>query len=323
MRLVTYSRESAEAGRGPRLGALHENGVVDLRDASESLRGGDRAGDLRVPSTMMELLCLEDAGMEAARAALAHGLEQGIIGAAGEARLHSPLPRPSSLRDFMTVEQHLIGCGATPPDEWYNIPAYWKGNPEAVFGPDDDIRWPHYAHNLDFEFEVGAVIGRRGTRIPRKTAESYIAGYTIFNDWSARDIQRRESEVRVGPGLGKDFATSLGPCLIVSADFDPYSAPMRVRVNGELWSEGDMSDMRWTFDELVSHLSEEQVLVPGDVLGSGTMGNGCCIELKRTLHPGDVVELEVEGLGTLANRIVPRVPLPSEDFGAIRDHVAR
>ena len=315
MRLITYSLLDGDAG--PRAGALVSDGIVDLADVSTATRQAEP-----LPTTLIEVLQLEDAGIEAARDVVTRAQRTGQIIPLEATRLHAPLPRPNSLRDFMTIEQHIIGCGHTPQEEWYNIPVYWKGNVEGVFGPGDEIRWPHYSDLLDFEVELGAVIGRRGTRIPRSEAQHYIVGYTIFNDWSARDIQRREMTVRLGPGLGKDFATSLGPCIVVpdeADDFDPYSAPVRVRVNGEVWAEGDMSDMRWRFDELVSHLSEEQVVAPGDVLGSGTMGNGCGVELGRELSPGDIVEIEMDGLGKLINRVAPAVPLPSDDFGAMRN----
>jgi len=190
------------------------------------------------------------------------------------------------------------------PKEWYEIPVYYKGNPDTVFGPDDDILWPAYTEKLDYELELCAVIGKRGRKVGEEDAPAYIAGYTIFNDWSARDIQFREMKVGLGPGLGKDFATSLGPCLVTPDEIDIYAAPMQARINGEVWSSGTQGAMRFDFAQIIAHLSNEQTLLPGDVLGSGTVGRGCGLELDRWLRPGDVVELEVEGIGILRNRVV-------------------
>jgi 2-keto-4-pentenoate hydratase/2-oxohepta-3-ene-1,7-dioic acid hydratase in catechol pathway len=189
------------------------------------------------------------------------------------------------------------------PAEWYEIPVYWKGNCDAVFGPEDEVPWPAYTEKLDYELEVGAVIGRRVRGVSVEEAASCIAGYTIFNDWSARDIQFREMKVGLGPGLGKDFATSLGPCLTTTDAIDIRTAPMRARINGETWSEGTLGAMRFSFPEVIAHLSREQTLQPGDILGSGTVGRGCGLELDRWIRPGDVVELEVEGIGALRNRV--------------------
>jgi 2-keto-4-pentenoate hydratase/2-oxohepta-3-ene-1,7-dioic acid hydratase in catechol pathway len=220
-----------------------------------------------------------------------------------EVTLRAPLPRPNSMRDFMLVEEHVRNSLGDVPAEWYEIPVYWKGNCDAVFGPEDEVPWPAYTEKLDYELEVGAVIGRRVRGVSVEEAGDCIAGYTIFNDWSARDIQFREMKVGLGPGLGKDFATSLGPCLTTAGAIDIATAPMRARINGETWSEGTLGAMRFSFPEVISHLSQEQTLQPGDVLGSGTVGRGCGLELDRWIRPGDVVELEVEGIGALRNRV--------------------
>jgi 2-keto-4-pentenoate hydratase/2-oxohepta-3-ene-1,7-dioic acid hydratase in catechol pathway len=220
--------------------------------------------------------------------------------------VRAPLTRPNSIRDFMLVEEHVRNSFGEVPAEWYEIPVYWKGNCDAVLGPDDDVPWPRYTEKLDYELELGAVIGRPVREATLEDAAASIAGFTIFNDWSARDIQFREMTVGLGPGLGKDFATSLGPCLTTADAFDVASARMSARVNGEVWSEGTLGAMRFSFPEVIAHLSEEQTLQPGDVLGSGTVGRGCGLELDRWIAPGDVVELEVEGIGTLRNRVAAR-----------------
>jgi 2-keto-4-pentenoate hydratase/2-oxohepta-3-ene-1,7-dioic acid hydratase in catechol pathway len=234
-----------------------------------------------------------------------------------EIALRAPLPRPNSMRDFMLVEEHVRNSLGDVPAEWYEIPVYWKGNCDAVFGPEDEVPWPAYTEKLDYELEVGAVIARRVSRVSVEEAADCIAGYTIFNDWSARDIQFREMKVGLGPGLGKDFATSLGPCLTTADAIDIKTAPMRARINGEVWSEGTLGAMRFSFPEVISHLSQEQTLHPGDVLGSGTVGRGCGLELDRWIRPGDVVELEVEGIGALRNRVGAPAPARHSQIGAI------
>jgi 2-keto-4-pentenoate hydratase/2-oxohepta-3-ene-1,7-dioic acid hydratase in catechol pathway len=234
-----------------------------------------------------------------------------------EVTLRAPLPRPNSMRDFMLVEEHVRNSLGDVPAEWYEIPVYWKGNCDAVFGPEDEVPWPSYTEKLDYELEVGAVIGRRVRGVSVEEAAGCIAGYTIFNDWSARDIQFREMKVGLGPGLGKDFATSLGPCLTTADAIDIQTAPMCARINGEVWSEGTLGAMRFSFPEVISHLSQEQTLHPGDVLGSGTVGRGCGLELDRWIRPGDVVELEVEGIGALRNRVGAPAAARHSQIGAV------
>jgi 2-keto-4-pentenoate hydratase/2-oxohepta-3-ene-1,7-dioic acid hydratase in catechol pathway len=276
VRLVTYrARGEAE----DRVGVLDGDDVVEVPGAG----------------SLLELLRREDD--------LAGASERGARRPTSEVVLRAPLPRPNSMRDFMLVEEHVLNSLGEVPAEWYEIPVYWKGNCDAVFGPEDEVPWPAYTEKLDYELEVGAVIGRRVRGVSVEEAGDCIAGYTIFNDWSARDIQFREMKVGLGPGLGKDFATSLGPCLTTADAIDIASAPMRARINGETWSEGTLGAMRFSFPQVISHLSQEQTLQPGDVLGSGTVGRGCGLELDRWIRPGDVVELEVEGIGALRNRV--------------------
>lgn len=251
-------------------------------------------------ATMIELLRLGEDGTELAETA-ARRAGRGVP--LDRVRLCAPLPRPNSMRDFMLVEEHVKNSFGTVPPEWYDIPVHWKGNPDTVIGPDDEVPWPHYTDKLDFELEVAAVIGRPAFRVGLEEAEDCIAGYTIFNDWSARDIQFREMAVGIGPAFGKDFATSLGPCLTTANALDITTARVAARVNGEVWSQGDLGSMNFGFPEVISLLSEDQPLHPGDVLGGGTVGRGCGLELDRWITAGDVVELEVEGIGVLRNTV--------------------
>jgi 2-keto-4-pentenoate hydratase/2-oxohepta-3-ene-1,7-dioic acid hydratase in catechol pathway len=289
MRLVTFR---TRPGGDPRAGILTDDGVVALEAPSvlELLRGGEPA-------------------LERARATRTRPVPLADV------RLDAPLPRPNSLRDFMLVEEHVRGSFGDVPAAWYDIPVYWKGNPDTVIGPEATVPWPYYTDQLDFELEMGAVIGRETHKVSVEEAHEAIAGYTIFNDWSARDIQFRELSVMIGPGLSKDFATSLGPTLVTADAIDIDAARMTARVNGELWSEGTLGQMRFSFAEVVSHLSQEQTLHPGDVLGSGTVARGCGLELDRWIRPGDVVELEVEGIGVLRNTIGDKHAPPPEGSG--------
>ncbi len=216
-----------------------------------------------------------------------------------EVRLLPPVLHPPSIRDFYAFEQHVRTArmfrGLDVPNEWYEIPAFYFSNPNAIYGPEDEIRYPQETEELDYELEVAAVIGAKET----------IAGFTIMNDWSARDVQRKEMKVGLGPAKGKDFATSLGPVVVTIDQFDGRSAEMVARVNGEERSRGDLGDMHHSWDAIVAHAARNTRLLPGEILGSGTVGTGCILEHGdgRWLQPGDVVELEVEGIGVLRNRV--------------------
>ena len=273
MRLVTY-----DAGEGPRVGALEDGGVADL--------GFD--GDM---------VAFIAAGAPAAEPRPVEG-----------ARLLAPL-RPRSLRDFLAFEGHLKGAlgslGRPIPDEWYEVPAYYKGLPDTVIGPDEEIPWPAWTERLDHELELAAVIGRRCRDVPVGEAGDCIFGYTIWNDVSARDVQARELPIGMGPGKAKDWDGSnvLGPCLVTADELDAADLRMRVSVNGELWGEDTTASMHWGFGDMIAYVSRSQTLHPGELLGSGTATGGSGLELDRRLEPGDLVELEVEGIGVLRNRI--------------------
>ena len=220
--------------------------------------------------------------------------------ALAEVRFLAPVRRPPSVRDFYAFEEHVrnaravTGRGEVVP-EWYEIPAFYFSNPAAIYGPDDEIPYPEGSQALDYELEVAAVIG----------ADGAIGGFTVMNDWSARDLQRQEMKIGLGPAKGKDFATSLGPLLVTPDELGDLRLEMVARVNGEERSRGNLGDMYHSWEAIVAHASRNTVLRPGDVLGSGTVGTGCILEHgdERWLQPGDLVELEVEGLGILANRV--------------------
>lgn len=239
---------------------------------------------------------------------------------ASNVTIRPPIPRPPTLRDFYAFEDHVRAArarrGLEMPKEWYEFPAFYYSNPNVIYGPNDEIPCPHYTEALDFELEVSCVIGKSGMDIPLGDAESYVAGYTIMNDWSARDIQEREMKVGLGPAKAKDFATSLGPWLVTPDELqDKKTGPgkfdlkMTAKVNGKQLSSGNMKSMHWTFPQMISWASQSVQLQPGEVFGSGTVGTGSLLELGQDVHrwlrPGDQVELEVERLGTLRNRVIP------------------
>jgi fumarylacetoacetate (FAA) hydrolase len=216
-----------------------------------------------------------------------------------EVDLRPPVLKPPSVRDFYAFEQHVQTArarrGLEVPEEWYRIPVFYFSNPNAIFGPEDEIPYPDETQELDYELEVAAVIG----------ADGQIGGFTIMNDWSARDLQREEMKVGLGPAKGKDFATSLGPLVVTPDEFAGSEAVMVARVNGEERSRGNLADLHHKWDAIVAQAARNTELCPGDVLGSGTVGTGCILEHGdgRWLGPGDVVELEVEGIGVLRNRV--------------------
>jgi 2-keto-4-pentenoate hydratase/2-oxohepta-3-ene-1,7-dioic acid hydratase in catechol pathway len=240
-------------------------------------------------------------------------------------RLLPPLT-PPTVRDFVAFEEHVGGIAGEVVPEWYQAPTFYFTNPYALIGAHDDVRVPPGCEMLDFELEVAVVVGRDGASLSAEQARDHIFGYTVLNDWSARDLQRREMKVMLGPAKGKDFATTLGPWLVTADEFEPYrdsdgflAVDLRASVNGELVGQDLLSNMGWPFEELIAYASRGTEVRAGDVLGSGTCGNGGCLaELwgrrGRTdppaLHPGDIVELTVEGIGTVRNRVVPGLTLP-------------
>lgn len=234
----------------------------------------------------------------------------------GAARLLAPIPRPRTIRDFYAFEAHVKNArarrGLPMLAEWYEQPVFYFSNPNAVYGPDDEVPKPRRTQRLDFELEVAVVIGREGREIPAAEAHHYIAGYMIMNDWSARDIQAQEMKVGLGPAKGKDFATSFGPWLVTPDELADRTRPdgridlaMVARINGQEVSRGNLADIHFTFGQIIERASQDCTLYPGEIIGSGTVGTGCLLETGayRWLEPGDLVELEVERLGLLRNAI--------------------
>jgi 2-keto-4-pentenoate hydratase/2-oxohepta-3-ene-1,7-dioic acid hydratase in catechol pathway len=238
---------------------------------------------------------------------------------------------PTTLRDFMTFEQHLAGAikwvnpGAPIAPEWYEAPCFYFTNPLAVVGHDSTVEFPPGCEVLDFELELGVVLKSGGRDLTIAQAEDCIGGYTILNDWSARDIQSREMRIGLGPVKGKDFATSIGPWVVTPDELAPFLTDdrldllMTARINDRVVGQDTAAHMAWSFAEMIAYASRGAEVAPGDVLGSGTCGGGCLAELwgwagkqdPPPLRAGDTVSFEVQGIGRLSNRLVDgRLPVP-------------
>jgi 2-keto-4-pentenoate hydratase/2-oxohepta-3-ene-1,7-dioic acid hydratase in catechol pathway len=217
--------------------------------------------------------------------------------------------QPASLRDFLAFEDHAKAGAARRGEDlnpaWYEMPVYYKGNHRSILGPDEPLVWPSWTDKLDFETEVACILGARGRDLTEKEAERAIFGYTIMNDWSARDVQRSEMAMRLGPAKSKDFATSLGPCIVTADEFSPEAGlTMRARVNGETWFESTGARMHWSFPQMIAYVSRGEDVFPRDVYGSGTAFGGCGLDQGRWLPRGAVVELEIDGVGMLRTELV-------------------
>lgn len=233
-----------------------------------------------------------------------------------EADLAAPVPRPPSLRDFYAFEEHVARSwkrrGEPVPEAWYEIPVFYFSNPAGVVGPGDPVPRPASTNALDFELEIGWVIGEQAIDLTEDEAEDAIVGLTVLDDFSARDVQKQEMSVGLGPSKGKDFATALGPQLVTLEELEDarsgeaFDLEMIARVNGEEVSRGNLDQIHFSLAEMTAHASRDARLTPGDVMGTGTVGTGSVLDLGTDdwLEPGDVVELEVERLGVLRNRIV-------------------
>lgn len=318
MKLVTFKNKNNEI----RIGWLQQNKVVDMNRT-----------DAKLPVDMLSFIDNHEEYFS-------------IINKLGtvephytldEVQLLAPLPNPRSFRDYIGFEQHMLNAsksfGHSVGEVWYQMPIFYFTNHQAVYGPNDEIKKPSKETKLDIELEIAVVIGKKGKDIKAENAEEYIFGYTVFNDWSARALQKVEmSGPPLGPQKGKDFANSIGPCIVTKDEMDQYKCTitketfpshlrfpeknlerlnvnMSSKINGQVICEGNYNTVYWAFPEQIERASENNVtLMPGDILGSGTVGWGSLIEnnfsVHRPLEPGDVVELEIEGIGILKNKVV-------------------
>ncbi len=317
MRFVTFTTEqddgrpppawSLDRASGTRVGVQLADGAICLMPPGRRLV--DLVGD--GPEALAEV----------GRETVAH--PSSVVDSA-QVRVLPPVPAPPSVRDFMTFEQHVAGAVKTRDPqahvvpEWYDIPAFYFSNPASLVGAHDPVPMPPGSFQLDLELEVGAIIGRAGTNISLREAPGHIAGYTVLNDWSARDLQRHEMRVGLGPAKGKDTATTLGPALVTPDELAPYALGasfdlgMHATINGVRLGGDRLPHMHWSFAQLIVYASRGTWLRPGDVLGSGTCGGGCLAELwghhgfgaRPSLQVGDVVRLDVDVLGAVENRVV-------------------
>ncbi len=316
----TGGRGEDEGGAEPRAGILIEDRVHDVATLLGE-RGAVR--DVRA------LLELPDEPLDRLRAAAAVAPAAGGV-PLSQVRLRAPVLQPPTVRDFMVYEGHASGGGTRQlSDAWYRLPIFYFSNPLRLFGPEDAVPYPSASELLDYELELGAVIGREGSNVRAADALSYVAGFTIFNDWSCRDLQRDEMEARLGPAKGKDSATSLGPWMVTTDELAPYIREGRLhvrcalKVNGVQWMENNAGIMYHSWGDMIERATRDSRIVPGDVLGGGTVTGGSIGEAIRSglparyLQVGDVVEIEVEGIGVLRNTIAPKVDAdPSYRFRA-------
>lgn len=321
MKLVTFSYQDR-----PRVGAMVDDRVLDLAAATST----------SAPA-FASMLALIEAGAEAwghARALVAKASSTALL-RLDDVRLLAPLPRPTRLRDCSLFLEHMDivlarmarEAAARDPDPeaaYQRLMAsgkyslnptfkrqcvYYNGDHNSVSGTGVDIVWPSYSTWMDFELEWACIIGTPGRDIGCGSASSHIFGFTILNDWSARDVQLPLMETMLGPGEGKDFEGSwgLGPCIVTPDEIgDPYDLTMISRVNGEEWTRGSTASMHHRFEDAIVQFSRDKLLLAGEVIGSGTVLGGCGFELGRRLAPGDTVELEIEKIGVLHNRVIRR-----------------
>lgn len=293
--------------------ALSEQGVFAARELAEATIPAEMTAFLaRWPTAKTvaeELVALAGRQPPDARspsgARLAYGPD--------EYRLRIPLT-PRRLKDYLVYEDHkkksMARKGLPMPELWYRMPTYTNRNILGLAHPGDDVVWPSYTKKLDFEFELAAVIGRAGRDIKAEDAHRYIAGFTIYNDFSARDIQADEATVGAGAGKSKDFdqGNVLGPCIVTTDEIDGADIDMVLRVDGEEWARGHTRGMKFSWGQIIENASHNETIYPGDVFASGTMNNGCCLELDRWFKPGTTIEMDARGIGILRNRVVAPKP---------------
>ena len=317
MKLVTFTHP--ETGATPRAGLLHRNSIVDPFAVLYSGYGGDDAAAraaAEAPRDMLTLLGsgaltsgaldraleLADNAAQAGDALTGPDGEAGVVSSSA-ATLLAPVPRPPRIRDYLTYEAHMAGAGLEVPPAFAAMPVCYKCNVDTIIGPEQEIGWPAYSDQLDYELEVGFFVSKPGRNLSVKEAAGAIAGVTIFNDVSARDIQLFEMSMNIGPSKGKDFCTAMGPCITTMDELDEWNIELSALVNGELWSKGTTASRKYSFAEVLAWASYCEDIQPGEFLAIGTVGGGCGLELDRWIQPGDVVELSSPQLGTLRNPV--------------------
>ena len=306
MKLLTY-----DSGFGPRAGVLVGEDIVDA------------TGALGAQQTLHDVRALVESGPDAVQR-LGDSLSRGAAPRVKlqDVRLRAPILQPPTVRDHIAFEEHATGqwtreAGGPRMEVWSRLPIFYFSNPLRILGTDEEVPFPAATHQLDYECELAAIVGREGSNILEAAADDYILGFTIFNDWSCRDLQADESVFGLGPAKGKDAASSLGPWIVTRDEMAAYyrngtlHVQCTLRVNGVVWMEGNAWNMHHTFGAMLERAAQDSRIVPGDVIATGTVGGGSISEAVRKgyparwLQPGDVVEIEVEGIGTLRNKLAP------------------
>lgn len=317
MKLVTFENENGDN----RIGWLQEDGIVDMNLVNRSL-----------PTDMLSFIDNHETHFSIIK-------KMGKVNAnyaENDVKLVAPLPNPRSFRDFIGFEMHMLNAsrsfGHKIGPAWYEMPIFYFTNHHAIYGPNDEIKRPEKEVKLDLEVEMACIIGKKGRDIKAADAKPYIFGYTVFNDWTARSIQKKEMEIPLGPHKGKDFANTIGPYIVTADEMEQYRVPfdeeafvdplktppvkgdrfdikMSARINGKEICQGNYKTVYYNFQQQIERASENNVmLMPGDILGSGTVGWGSLVENNFTVHPpiepGDIVEIDIEGIGVLKNKVI-------------------
>jgi len=330
MKYLTFA--SKQDIRDLRLGAAINDTIVDLAELRTWAQGARFIPSEDLPDSMIGLIFSGSeswgyvsklvAAIDGEDPLKLKGAHRKPVGySRDEVILYPPLPNPESLRDFFAFERYVKNVYAIwkkdMPEEWYEFPAFYFSNPHAMYGSGSIIPHPQNSHEMDFELEVACVIGKTGRDISADQAKDYIFGFTILNDWSARDLLRKEMRIGLGPAKSKDFASSIGPWIVTPDELEKYATDrpgvydleMVARLNGEEKTRANWRDIHYSFGEMIAHASRDAFLVPGDLIGSGTVPKGSLLDIYNGegpwLKPGDLVELEIEGLGVLSNQIGP------------------
>jgi 2-keto-4-pentenoate hydratase/2-oxohepta-3-ene-1,7-dioic acid hydratase in catechol pathway len=317
MKLVSFLHR--DSGEAPRVGVLHGASVVDPFVALYSTYGGHDAearAAVEAPRDMLALIEADAVGSGALERALLAAMEADTAGRSlrgprneagvvpiGDVTLLAPVPRPPRMRDYITYKAHADGAGLALSDAFDRMPICYECNVGSVIGPEQDLVWPAYTSQLDYELELGFFVGRAGRNLSVDEATKSIFGVTLFNDVSARDIQVDEMSLAIGPSKGKDFCNVLGPCIVTMDEIDEWNIELSASVNGEIWSQGTSAGRRWSFAEVLAWASYCVDVTPGEFIGVGTVGAGCGYEVSRWIQPGDIVELSSPQIGTLRNRV--------------------
>jgi 2-keto-4-pentenoate hydratase/2-oxohepta-3-ene-1,7-dioic acid hydratase in catechol pathway len=308
MKLVTY-----RTAEGPRTGALVEDKILDLQRAHVRSTGRENPSLV----SLQALIEADQSGLAKSLVAAHHPGDAVPLKAAGQ--LLAPIPEPVQIRDALCFWDHINGGLRARERKGFDMserervlkevfhrrPFWYTTNRFSIVGPDETIVWPSYSREMDYELEMAVIVGKGGRNIPAEKAREHIFGYSIFNDFSARDTQREEALFGIGFSKSKGFDNSngLGPCIVTADEFEPYDARMVSRINGEVQCDSHAGTINHKFEDVIAWLSKDELLRPGEIFCSGTVGGGCGLETGRLLEDGDTIELEIVGIGKMRHRV--------------------